>query len=327
MSTFYKYFSTFFENLNINGKKELSENLSEKLKLKIPNFNSGHLPKWDKILNSLPNIKSDAINLKSDTILISSKSQINSKMQESIYRSFLELHPWRKGPFTVFGKHIDSEWRSDLKWNRIVESLTKCNIDTVLDIGSGNGYFGLKLKGIGAKNIVCIDHFLLYTYQFLALNHFMENIDVSVLPLKLEDCAKLHNEFDLIFSMGVMYHRKQTQMHPAEIFPLLSNGGSAIIETLIIDSKADEILIPEGRYASMRNVYGIPSIKLLLKWIKNAGFTKAEVVDISKTTVEEQRSTDWMKFKSLSSFLDPLDSSKTIEGYPAPIRAAILVSK
>jgi len=42
------------------------------------------------------------------------------------------------------------------------------------------------------------------------------------------------------------------------------------------------------------------------------------------TSLDEQRSTDWMTFESLPDFLDANDRSKTIEGYPAPMRAVIL---
>jgi tRNA (mo5U34)-methyltransferase len=42
---------------------------------------------------------------------------------------------------------------------------------------------------------------------------------------------------------------------------------------------------------------------------------------VGLTSIEEQRSTDWMTFHSLANFLDPQDSSKSIEGHPAPRRA------
>jgi len=45
------------------------------------------------------------------------------------------------------------------------------------------------------------------------------------------------------------------------------------------------------------------------------------------TSLEEQRRTDWMISESLAEFLDPNDQSKTVEGYPAPIRAVIVARK
>ncbi|MNN80922.1 tRNA (mo5U34)-methyltransferase [compost metagenome] len=50
-------------------------------------------------------------------------------------------------------------------------------------------------------------------------------------------------------------------------------------------------------------------------------------VDVSYTSVEEQRSTEWMRFQSLPEFLDPADHSRTIEGLPAPARAVLIARK
>lgn len=36
---------------------------------------------------------------------------------------------------------------------------------------------------------------------------------------------------------------------------------------------------------------------------------------------------EWMTTESLAEFLDPNDSSKTLEGYPAPLRAVIIATK
>jgi tRNA (mo5U34)-methyltransferase len=51
------------------------------------------------------------------------------------------------------------------------------------------------------------------------------------------------------------------------------------------------------------------------------------IADVSLTTVEEQHRTPWMTSESLAEFLDPNDSSKTVEGYPAPRRALLIANK
>ena len=45
---------------------------------------------------------------------------------------------------------------------------------------------------------------------------------------------------------------------------------------------------------------------------------------MTKTTPDEQRSTDWMQFDSLIDALDPTDPSLTVEGHQAPLRAVVL---
>jgi tRNA (mo5U34)-methyltransferase len=77
----------------------------------------------------------------------------------------------------------------------------------------------------------------------------------------------------------------------------------------------------------MRNVWFLPSVPALELWLRRAGFVDVRCVDVSTTTVEEQRGTEWMRFQSLSDFLDPADHSKTVEGLPAPRRAVIVGRK
>ena len=58
--------------------------------------------------------------------------------------------------------------------------------------------------------------------------------------------------------------------------------------------------------------------------MQRVGFKNIKVVDVAPTTIEEQRATEWMDSQSLVDFLDPNDHSKTIEGYPAPLRAVVI---
>jgi tRNA (mo5U34)-methyltransferase len=51
------------------------------------------------------------------------------------------------------------------------------------------------------------------------------------------------------------------------------------------------------------------------------------VVDLNRTTTDEQRSTPWMRFESLAQCLDPDNPELTVEGYPAPLRAVVLATR
>ncbi len=107
----------------------------------------------------------------------------------------------------------------------------------------------------------------------------------------------------------------------------LKPGGQVVLETIILDTAKEELLIPEGRYAKMRNVWAIPSPRLLTKWLADSGFEKIEILNITKTTSNEQRKTDWVTFDSMDDFLDPKDNTKTIEGHPVPVRAILLAQR
>jgi len=62
----------------------------------------------------------------------------------------------------------------------------------------------------------------------------------------------------------------------------------------------------------------------LMHWMKRCDLKDIRLVDISRTTTEEQRSTRWMHFHSLQNYLDPEDPNLTIEGHPGPVRATII---
>jgi tRNA (mo5U34)-methyltransferase len=77
----------------------------------------------------------------------------------------------------------------------------------------------------------------------------------------------------------------------------------------------------------MKNVWFLPTCALLERMLHRCGFDRVEVVDVTQTTVEEQRQTEWMTFDSLDSFLDVDDPNRTVEGYPAPLRAIVLARR
>jgi len=75
----------------------------------------------------------------------------------------------------------------------------------------------------------------------------------------------------------------------------------------------------------MKNVYFIPSLKTLRSWVFRAGFKNIKFIATRKTDLKEQRKTSWIDSFSLENFLNPKDSTKTIEGYPAPLRVYVRV--
>jgi tRNA (mo5U34)-methyltransferase len=224
----------------------------------------------------------------------------------------------------LFDIQIETEWRSDWKWDRIIEHIKPLANRRILDVGCGNGYHCLRMLGASAGRVIGIDPSPRFVIQFLMLKHFLGDIPVDVLPIGIEALPDKLHFFDTTFSMGVFYHRRSPMDHLRELKATLNPGGQLVLETLIIEGELGECLVPEGRYAMMRNVWFLPSAATLLSWLKKAGFSNPQLIDKSMTTVKEQRSTEWMPFQSLSDFLDPNDHSKTIEGYSAPLRATFI---
>lgn len=288
----------------------------------------GDQERWLEALKRLPIPAALSCNLNSFDLSIRAETQ--SPQQASQTESALRgLMPWRKGPFQVCGTHIDTEWRSDWKWQRVAPHLSPLTYRTVLDVGCGSGYHMWRMLGAGAQRVIGVDPSRLFLMQFQAIKQLVgaaqgKSPDAHLLPLKMEDIPAGLRAFDTVFSMGVLYHRRSPIEHLEELRAALRPGGELVLETLVAEGPAGYSLMPEDRYAMMRNVWFIPSVETLLLWCRRAGLKHARLVDLNLTSLEEQRQTDWMRYNSLADFLDPHDRHKTVEGYPAPLRAIVI---
>jgi len=284
----------------------------------------GDMPEWEETLKRLPEIDPLHINL-TNSVEIGDISLMDKGRRLALQATLMGLHPWRKGPFTLFGMPLDTEWRSDWKWNRVLPHLQPLQDRLILDVGCGNGYHCFRMLGAGAKRVIGIDPSPKFVFQFQAIKSFAgKQLPVDVLPIGIEHMPSKLAAFDTVFSMGILYHRRSPMDHLRELRELLRPGGQLVLETLVIDGPEGSTLVPEDRYAKMPNVWYLPSVNTLLSWMRKNGFKNPRVVDVNTTSIEEQRSTPWMTFESLEDFLDPNDSSKTIEGHPAPTRAVFL---
>ncbi|MBX2870358.1 MAG: tRNA 5-methoxyuridine(34)/uridine 5-oxyacetic acid(34) synthase CmoB [Acidiferrobacterales bacterium] len=288
----------------------------------------GDCASWKSAIQMLPKIEPSEVKLDQDAIQCLSPKTISKRERETLSESLMHLHPWRKGPFDLFGVHIDTEWRSNRKWNRIQSKIASLQSRTVLDVGCGNGYYLYRMLGQGAGLALGIDPTQLFLAQFAALQRYFSADRALILPMKSEEFLvnedlPVSDGFDTIFSMGVYYHRRNPLAHLAELYRLLRPGGELVLETLVIVGEESGELEFTGRYAQMRNVWSIPTVNRLIENVHHIGFKDAELIDLTPTLVSEQRSTSWMRFDSLENFLDPNNHAKTIEGHPAPVRATI----
>jgi tRNA (mo5U34)-methyltransferase len=283
----------------------------------------GDLPRWLQVLEDLPEFQAGSIALDASRVGVASDQPLADTALEQLRESLAGLHPWRKGPFELFGVHIDTEWRSDWKWERLQHGIDKLAGRRVLDVGCGSGYHCWRMLGEGAAEVIGIDPTPLFVVQFWALQKYLQQGNIWVLPMGIEHVPPKLQAFDTVFSMGVLYHRRSPMDHLLELKDCLRPGGQLVLETLVIEGGPGDTLVPSGRYARMGNVWFLPSCDTLLGWLLKLGFVDPGLVDVTVTTSDEQRSTGWMKFHSLANFLDPRDSSKTVEGYPAPRRAIV----
>lgn len=298
--------------------------LIDAVEQRISDPNHGDLARWTEALNNLPAAQASAIDLNQGAVAVGRQSDLTPEKHEKLVDSLKALSPWRKGPYRLFDTLIDTEWQSDWKWDRLKNNISPLDNRKVLDIGCGNGYHLWRMKSQGARLVLGVDPSLLFLCQFAAINKYVKEQDVFLLPIKMESLPVNTDYFDTVFSMGVLYHRKSPINYLKELFSQLRKGGELVLETLVIDGDETAVLVPEGRYARMRNVWFIPSSAALSVWLRRVGFQDVRVVDESVTSVQEQRSTAWMSYESLAQSLNPDDHSLTIENYPAPKRAVLV---
>ncbi|OIP53197.1 MAG: tRNA 5-methoxyuridine(34)/uridine 5-oxyacetic acid(34) synthase CmoB [Helicobacteraceae bacterium CG2_30_36_10] len=235
------------------------------------------------------------------------------------------MMPWRKGPFEVFGTYIDSEWKSNIKYN-LLRPHFNLKDKRVADIGCNNGYYLFRMLEDNPKSLVGFDPSPLYKTQFDFINHFVQSKIVYEL-LGVEHLEFYEEKFDTIFCLGVLYHRSDPVAMLKSLYKGLDHEGEVILDTFYIDGDEDMCLCPKSSYSKIPNIYFVPTIGALKNWCLRAGFSSFEVLETSTTSSDEQRKTEWIEGQSLEDFLDLEDASKTLEGYPAPKRVYVKLIK
>jgi len=314
-------------NALVDAKAEAwAEILPKQLERGFDPTKHGNLAEWQALVDSVPELPTAQRLLDADAVQIGCANDLVLTAKTQLENQLKALHPWRKGPYNLFGIHIDTEWRSDWKWNRLKKHIAPLEHRLVLDVGCGNGYHCWRMLGDGAKTVVGIDPMMLNVMQFQLVRKLYGEAPVYVLPMGIEDMPYGLKAFDTVFSMGVLYHRRSPIDHLMELRDCLKPGGELVLETLVIDGGLGQVLLPEDRYARMRNVWFLPSCDTLIGWLKRCGFKNIRLVDVTVTSIEEQRTTEWMTFHSLKDFLDAENPQLTCEGLPAPKRAIVIAN-
>ncbi len=318
-------YDSLYPQLDKMGLSDWSEGIKQIVAEKLAIGGHGKMGQWQQALNALPEITPSQIEL-TDKVEIGNVSDLSDVDKAQFVATLQQFHPWRKGPYNLLGVEIDTEWHSDWKWDRLAPHIQPLTDRKVLDVGAGNGYHGWRMLGQGAELVIGIDPTLVFVMQYQVMQRYIGEKNHYVLPLGIEDLPDNLAYFDSVFSMGVLYHRRSPLDHLYELRSCLRPGGELVLETLVIEGEEGVVLMPEGRYAKMRNVWFLPSIDTMKLWLRRCGFKNVRCVASNTTCCQEQRATQWMTFESLADFLDPIDSTKTIEGYPAPIRATFIAT-
>ncbi len=255
-----------------------------------------------------------------DVVIIGDAKEVNEQERALVLKSLIDFIPWRKGPFSVFGIEIDAEWRSQRKWNRLLPHLPNLCGKIIADIGSNNGYYMFRMTSFNPAFVLGFEPFVQHYYAFHLLNGFARKKNLQTELLGVEHLSLFPESFDVIFCMGVLYHRSSPVETLRDIAAALRPGGFLLLESQAIPGSEPFALFPEKTYAKVPGTWFVPTASCLQNWLTRTGFSRVELLCEHPMSAVEQRRTDWMQFESFEDFIDKQDPSRTIEGYPAPWR-------
>lgn len=322
LKSFHRLSDKIEKDLKKEGFFKFIEFAKKRLEERFSPHAHGDLTRWLKAFQGMDQYLPSAFYFDQNYIQIDFESGSDDL---ETHLSFLK--PWRKGPFQFDQLQLETEWRSDYKWQRLKNSISSLDNKKVLDIGCGNGYHCWRMLEQKPQWVLGIDPNLLFNLQFQWVRQFYTEDNIQLLPMVADDLPEKMQLFDTVFSMGVLYHRKSPIEHLLKIKSLLKPGGEMVLETLVVNGQSNEVLVPQDRYAMMNNVWFIPSARALIQWLKKCGFQNVKLINVSKTRFSEQKQTQWMPFESLKNFLNPENVELTVEGYQAPTRAILLAQK
>ncbi|MFL6278495.1 MAG: DUF1698 domain-containing protein, partial [Vicinamibacterales bacterium] len=104
-----------------------------------------------------------------------------------------------------------------IKWRHLAHAIpADLRGRTVLDVGCNGGFYSIEMKRRGADRVVAVDS----DARYLAQARFaaeVTGLHIDFRQLSVYELATLHERFDLVLFMGVLYHLR----HPLLALDLL----------------------------------------------------------------------------------------------------------
>ncbi len=293
--------------------------LSKKFQERFNQNKKGFL-RFREPYESLLGLTAQFLDFDKDHVTIGARAEIDDQLHQKVYTVLKEFMPWRKGPFDVFGIEVDAEWQSQRKWARVAPVLPDLTDKVIADIGCSNGYYMFRMAAQKPKCVLGFEPYVQHYFAFKTLNQLAGQKNLFIEPFGVEDITMFAETFDVVFLMGIIYHRISPIEMLRDIRNSMKSGATLILESQAIPGDDPVALFPEKTYAKVPGTYFVPTASCLANWLGRVGFENVEYFASHPMSSEEQRKTDWMTFESYSDFIDSVNPLLTIEGYPAPIR-------
>lgn len=282
------------------------------------------LPQYQQLFTEPAGFISAKCDLNQPAVTIGIDSELTDHQRDSIYQHCRTLMPWKKGPYRLFGIDIDSEWRSDYKWQRLEKRLGNLKEQKVADIGCHNGYFMFRLASTDAKLIIGFDPNARWYFKFHFLQRFTQLPQLYYEPFGVEHLDLYENFFDTVLCLGILYHQTDPVTILRKIHNSLTTGGRLFVDCQGIAGDDDLVLVPRQKYAGASGQWYLPTRSALSNWLARTNYRNIEVFYDEPLSTDEQRATDWARIASLKNFID---GQQTVEGYPAPRRFYVVAQR
>ncbi|MHC4926475.1 MAG: DUF1698 domain-containing protein, partial [Planctomycetota bacterium] len=116
-------YSDFFGYLKTTELKDVAEVFAARTEAAMAALSHGDFERWEGAISSMPGVLPSRVDFSSGAVTVGDAGDLDGGQRAELKEHLMELHPWRKGPFELFGVRIDTEWRSDLKWSRLCEHI------------------------------------------------------------------------------------------------------------------------------------------------------------------------------------------------------------
>ena len=147
------------------------------------------------------------IDCSGDAVKIGEENEVSESDKQSIKSHLRSFMPWRKGPFSIFGIDVDSEWQSQRKWQRLLPRLPDLQDKVIADIGCSNGYYMFRMIPYKPRLIIGFEPSVQHYYCFKGLNNMARLKNMHIDLLGVEHLSLFPDCFDVLFLMGIIYHR------------------------------------------------------------------------------------------------------------------------
>ncbi|MBP9707712.1 MAG: tRNA 5-methoxyuridine(34)/uridine 5-oxyacetic acid(34) synthase CmoB [Oligoflexales bacterium] len=276
---------------------------------------------YAKALANLPPLRADHIIFNREQVCFAAKNHLVSSGElERLRAVLLSFCPWKKGPFNIFGIEIDAEWRSDLKWQRLLPYVGSLEGQVVADIGCNNAYYMYRMLDLQPKLVMGFEPYAKHWFTFQLFQKLAPQKQLTLELFGAEHLDHFEQCFDSIFCLGILYHHTDPIGLLRKIYQSLKPGGQLFIDCQGIPGEGSYALFPQNRYAQARAIWFLPTQECLLNWLRRSQFRNIELIYSGELSTEEQRRTTWADVDSLEEFLDPKNPQLTVEGYPRPHR-------